>query len=109
MDFLVRPAVALCVLVALAGLLALAPKTAVESPDMPAFQVEPHPLDPLSAEEVRAAVAVVKASPEIDKQAFFPTVVLKEPSKVVVYNHQSGEAFPREALVIALDRPVGRT
>ncbi|MFZ6003311.1 MAG: primary-amine oxidase [Actinomycetota bacterium] len=40
-----------------------------------------HPLDPLTAEEIRAAVAAVRASGRITEAARFSTVTLDEPAK----------------------------
>jgi primary-amine oxidase len=72
-------------------------------------KVPPHPLDPLSAAEITRAVEVIRASEQIRKTTFFPLIVRNEPPKSVVSNHQPGDPFPREAFVVLLDRPAGRT
>ncbi len=42
-----------------------------------------HPLDPLSAAEIERAVAVVRADAGLGPSAWFETVTLDEPDKVV--------------------------
>lgn len=49
-------------------------------------QLGVHPLEPLSVEEIKAAVAIVKASRRLGSQFRFPTVVLNEPPKDVELN-----------------------
>jgi len=63
-----------------------------------------HPLDPLNGLEINLAVSLVKANPATPKGAFFPNVVLNEPSKAEVMSYQLGKPMPREAIVEAFDR-----
>jgi primary-amine oxidase len=70
---------------------------------------DPHPLDPLSPEEINRAITLLRDSPQVGKSAFFPIIALHEPSKNVVHDHKPGAAFPREAFAVILDRPAGRT
>jgi primary-amine oxidase len=76
---------------------------------VPVRKVDPHPLDPLSPDEITSAVKVVRDSNKVDEKAFFPLVALNEPPKSVVSEHRPGDPFPREAFLIVLDRPAGRT
>ena len=62
-----------------------------------------HPLEPLTAEEIAAAVAIVKAEKNLDEKVRFPTVVLKEPEKQTVLNFQPGDKIEREAFIILLN------
>ena len=62
-----------------------------------------HPLDPLSAEEIDRAVAIVKASAGLTDNLLFETIVLREPSKNDVLNFHPGAYVPRKAFLVALD------
>jgi primary-amine oxidase len=68
-----------------------------------------HPLDPLGAEEIRAAVAAVRAShPELERPSF-SLVVLVDPPKEAVVGHRPGDAIERTARVVVTDRAHRRT
>jgi len=69
-----------------------------------------HPLDPLSAEEIRAAAAVVRAErPKLDCPRF-SLLLLREPAKEAVREHARGRpAPPRRAFVVVLERGTGKT
>ena len=62
-----------------------------------------HPLEPLTAEEIATAVAIVKAEKNLEEKVRFPTVVLKEPEKQTVLNFQPGDKIEREAFIILLN------
>ncbi len=66
-----------------------------------------HPLDPLVAEEILAAIAIVKAERHLSERVRFITVTLQEPPKSVVLNFQPGDAVEREAFIILLDNQDG--
>ena len=68
-----------------------------------------HPLDPLSAAEISAAVAILRASGKLGSHVRFATVVLQEPSKEVVLNFKDGDAIERAAFAIILDNDDGAT
>jgi len=116
MNLLIRPSLDLLVFFELTvGLLVLAGQirtAASPPPPTPAIsgdsKVDPHPLDPLSPKEISRAVDLLRASPQVGKNAFFPLIALNEPLKSVVYEHKPGDTFPREAFVVILDRPTGR-
>ena len=69
----------------------------------------PHPLDPLSPEEIATAVGILRASGKPGSQARFVTVALHEPSKPVVLAYREGDRIEREAFVIILDNTDGAT
>lgn len=68
-----------------------------------------HPLEPLSVEEITAAIAIVRANYPVGAQFRFATVVLNEPAKAVVLNFQEGGPIEREAFLILLDNETGTT
>ena len=47
----------------------------------PAQTATPHPLDPLTAEEIAAACTLVRAAATSPENCRFPTVRLEEPTK----------------------------
>lgn len=61
----------------------------------------PHPLDPLSAAEIEAAVSVLRAAGKVDDASRFTELGLLEPSKAAVLGPS---AVPRQALAVVLDR-----
>ena len=62
-----------------------------------------HPLDPLSAEEIRRAVAIVRASGCGTLETRFVSVGLHEPGKSALAAYRDGAAVPREAFIVALE------
>ena len=76
--------------------------------NLPAQKAQ-HPLDPLTAEEISAAVKLLKASPDFPKVALFSTVVLNEPPKDVVMNFKAGMPIHREAFAVVYDRIENKT
>src|SRR5712691_2348777 len=68
-----------------------------------------HPLDPLSAAEITAAVAILRASDTLGPHVRFATVVLREPCKEVVLNFKDGDPLDREAFAVILDNDDGAT
>src|SRR5437667_1409309 len=65
-----------------------------------------HPLDPLSADEIRQAAAIVRRDRAIGDTWRFASIELKEPAKVDL---QALEAeATREALVVCWDRADGQ-
>ena len=67
-----------------------------------------HPLEPLSADEIREAVAILRAGGLLGEAARFVTIELREPAKEAVLDWEQ-LAPPREAFVILLDRVSGET
>lgn len=68
----------------------------------------PHPLDPLSAAEIRTAFRVIEEAQQFPQGAFFPIVTLKEPPKSEVLAWAPGRAFRREAFANVYDRATNR-
>jgi primary-amine oxidase len=60
-----------------------------------------HPLDALSAEEIEAAVTVLRDAGQVDDATRFPLIDLDEPAKAAVLAWRPEEAFPRKAFVMA--------
>jgi primary-amine oxidase len=69
-------------------------------------QATTHPLEPLGAEEIERAVAIIRASGELPERARFSTVELHEPAKDAVLQWPVSSP-PREAFAIVLDRDGG--
>lgn len=68
-----------------------------------------HPLAPLTAAEIRAATAAVRAAhPELDRPTF-SFVALAEPERDAVLGFRPGQAVERRALVVVLERGTGST
>ncbi|MDQ3052973.1 MAG: tyramine oxidase, partial [Actinomycetota bacterium] len=65
-----------------------------------------HPLDPLTAEEIRQAVAELRRDRGVDEAWRFASIELKEPTKEVVRALDPGSpnAQPREARVVCWSR-----
>ena len=72
------------------------------------FQTAVHPLEPLTAEEIQAAVAMVRAARNVDNHWRFPVVTLREPPKAVVQAYQTGQEMPREVFLVLLDNSTGK-
>lgn len=68
-----------------------------------------HPLEPLSPDELAAAVEIVRRARSLDARALFETVALREPDKKAVRGFTPGTEFARAAFVVVLDRTAGAT
>ncbi|HEV2779550.1 MAG TPA: primary-amine oxidase [Actinophytocola sp.] len=68
-----------------------------------------HPLDPLTAEELRRAKEVLVRAGKVAGSTRFPLVQLHEPPKGEVLAFRSGDAVDRHALVLLLDSATGAT
>ena len=117
MNLLIRPSLGLLVFFGLiVGLLVLAGRirtAASPPPPTPAISGDRRSIRTHSIRcRPRRSVALSRssrASPKVGKNVFFPLIALNEPLKSVVYEHKPGDTFPREAFVVILDRPAGRT
>lgn len=67
----------------------------------------PHPLDPLTAAEIGAVVAILRRDREVDEHWRYAGIELREPDKQVVREHRAGDAVTREALATCWDRREG--
>ncbi len=66
-----------------------------------------HPLDPLTADEIRAAVAIVRRDREVGERWRFASIELREPSKQTVREHRDGDRIDRAARIVCWDRDSG--
>jgi primary-amine oxidase len=67
-----------------------------------------HPLDPLSAEEIRQAAALVRRDRGVGDSWRFASIELKEPAKTDLPAIESGELARRLATVVCWDRADGQ-
>ena len=63
-----------------------------------------HPLEPLTADEIRTAVSVVRASGRLGDAVLFVRVFLHEPPKSAVLAFHKGDSLERRAFVLLRDR-----
>jgi primary-amine oxidase len=63
-----------------------------------------HPLEPLTAEEISAASAILREELELDEKSRFVFVMLHEPPKATLHAWKPGAAVPREAELIVRER-----
>jgi len=72
-----------------------------------------HPLEPLTPEEISAAVAIVKAQKALDETVRFATVSLQEPSKETVLGFKATPShiqnIERRAFIVLLNNATART
>ena len=68
-----------------------------------------HPLEPLSAAEIVAAIAVLKAEKALGDRVRFISIALHEPLKSVVLSFEPGMPFERAAFIIVLNNVSGNT
>src|SRR5262249_46169592 len=68
-----------------------------------------HPLEPLTADEVTAAVAILRRERRLGERVRFMTVTLQEPPKQAVLDLRPGDALERAAFAVLLDNADGRT
>ena len=73
-------------------------------------QVSPnHPLEPLTAGEIAAAVAIVRSQQPVGATYRFPCVTLHEPPKEQVLSFQPGDIWDRQVFLVLLDNATGST
>lgn len=85
------------------------PFTVAPPAPRPVARPLPHPLDPLSGEEIVSATAALRESGRLPEGALLPLLVLNEPPKDEVLGYEEGDALRREALVVVLDARANRT
>src|SRR5919107_5846430 len=71
--------------------------------------VADHPLAPLTLEEVRKAVGIVREERDLGPRHRFAGLTLNEPPKEDVLVFKDGDAFEREAFAVVLDGNDGST
>jgi primary-amine oxidase len=62
-----------------------------------------HPLEPLTADEVRLAVSILRDTGKVTPTTRFVSVSLKEPSKALVHSFSGSEPAPRSAFAVLFD------
>ncbi len=67
-----------------------------------------HPLDPLTAAEIRQAADILRRGKGVTDRWRFASIELREPSKEAVLRHEPGAPFPREARIVCWNRDDGR-
>ncbi|MGZ4270351.1 MAG: primary-amine oxidase [Solirubrobacteraceae bacterium] len=68
-----------------------------------------HPLDPLSADDIRTAVAILRRDKGLGPRWRFGWIDLREPPKQVVRAFSPGDAIEREVDVVCWNRDDGQT
>ncbi|QBD77661.1 primary-amine oxidase [Ktedonosporobacter rubrisoli] len=68
-----------------------------------------HPLDPLSAEELRQVVQLVRTQRHLSERVRFVSINLHEPAKALVLSFEPGASWEREAELVLLDTQDGAT
>lgn len=66
-----------------------------------------HPLDPLTADEIRTAMAIVRGDPAFGPPALFETVELLEPGRQTLASALPGDVGPRSARVHVFRNDLG--
>src|SRR5260370_15845706 len=67
-----------------------------------------HPLEPLTPEEIAAAVAIVRAGQARAEHMRFVMVKLHEPPPEVALSYKPGDSVPREVFLSLLDKMDGK-
>jgi primary-amine oxidase len=67
-----------------------------------------HPLDPLTADEIRQAASILRRDEGVTDRWRFASIELREPSKQAVGEHEPGAEFAREARVVCWNRDDGQ-
>lgn len=62
-----------------------------------------HPLEPLSAPEIQAAVRLLQSQPSFTRMTRIISIMLKEPAKALVYAWPNGEVPERKAIAVLFD------
>ena len=68
-----------------------------------------HPLEPLTAEEIRAAADIVRADGRLAEGALFVRISLHEPPKETVLGFRDADPVSREAFMVIRDRQARAT
>ncbi|MBS1662717.1 MAG: tyramine oxidase [Bacteroidetes bacterium] len=63
------------------------------------LNAQAHPLDPLSAKEIKQAVQILKDNKAITGRSYFNIINLKEAPKSEILNYKPGDSFRREAFL----------
>ncbi|WP_414169687.1 primary-amine oxidase [Streptoverticillium reticulum] len=77
------------------------------APTPPAGPALPHPLDPLSAEEITEARRILEEAGKVHDTTRFPLVLLDEPERHTAAAHRPGDPVVRRLRVTLLDAATG--
>lgn len=80
----------------------------IEDPNSTRSAAPEHPLDPLSADEIRAARRIIDEHGLLGDSVRFVFVALSEPHKRTVQAFTAGDPIDRRARVLLLDRATGQ-
>jgi primary-amine oxidase len=69
----------------------------------------PHPLNPLTEQEINTAVTIVKEQKKLSETAIFPIIALQEPDKKAVLNFTSGKSFIRQVFLQVYEIELNKT
>jgi primary-amine oxidase len=69
----------------------------------------PHPLNPLTEQEINTAVTIVKEKKKLSETAIFPIIALQEPDKKAVLNFTSGKSFIRQVFLQVYEIELNKT
>jgi primary-amine oxidase len=72
---------------------------------VPSAAVRSHPLDPLTPDEIRGAVAAVRATGRLGDAARFASITLQEPPKEQVLAHRDGDPGHRRVRMVIVPGP----
>ncbi len=90
----------LTVLLAVTLSLVQSPRCRADAPDK---RIAPHPLDPLSKDELTNTAAVLKAAGKVADSTRFVLIHLHEPPKEKVLAYRPGQTLPRQAFAVLYD------
>src|SRR5262249_51530348 len=79
------------------------------APQQAVFRGEPHPLDPLSQEEMAATVRGLQDEKKFGEDSRLALLALHEPPKKEVLAWEPGQPIRREAFAVVLDRKANQT
>jgi primary-amine oxidase len=69
----------------------------------------PHPLNPLTEQEINTAVTIVKEKKKLSETAIFPIIALQEPDKEAVLNFTPGKSFLRQVFLQVYEIELNKT
>ncbi|HEX3842250.1 MAG TPA: primary-amine oxidase [Acidimicrobiales bacterium] len=72
---------------------------------MPTIEGVTHPLEPLTADEIRTAVKIVRESGRLDEGARFATITLEDPPKAKLAAYRAGDPVERRVSLVIVPGP----
>lgn len=68
---------------------------------------DPHPLAPLSPDDIKTAVGILRAADELTRSCRIQSIWVDEPEKKTVQNYKPGSKVERKVALVVLDRETG--